>query len=48
MERLIGRRRECPELGRVAVLDVDHAAVLAHRCDWEATQSSPSVPSPTR
>jgi trehalose synthase len=37
MERLIRRRRECPELGwgRVTVLDVDPPAVLAHRCDWE-------------
>jgi maltose alpha-D-glucosyltransferase/alpha-amylase len=37
MERLIRRRRECPELGwgKPTVLDVPHAGVLAHRCDWE-------------
>jgi len=36
MERLIRRRRECPELGwgRSTVLDAGHAAVLAHRADW--------------
>ncbi len=36
MERLIRRRRECPELGWGActVLDVAEPAVLAHRCDW--------------
>jgi trehalose synthase len=36
MERLIRRRRECPELGwgSPTVLDVDHPAVLALRCDW--------------
>ena len=36
MERLIRRRRECPELGwgRPTLLDAGHAAVLAHRVDW--------------
>jgi maltose alpha-D-glucosyltransferase/alpha-amylase len=36
MERLIRRRRECPELGWGActVLEAGHAAVLAHRADW--------------
>jgi maltose alpha-D-glucosyltransferase/alpha-amylase len=39
MERLIRRRRECPELGwgRCTVLDAGHAAVLAHRADWEGS-----------
>jgi maltose alpha-D-glucosyltransferase/alpha-amylase len=39
MERLIRRRRECPELGwaRWTVLDAGHAAVLAHRADWEGS-----------
>jgi maltose alpha-D-glucosyltransferase/alpha-amylase len=37
MERLIRRRRECPELGwgRCTVLDAGHPAVLAHRTDWD-------------
>ncbi|HSK16301.1 MAG TPA: alpha-amylase family protein [Gaiellaceae bacterium] len=37
MERLIRRRRECPEIGwgRATVLDVGTSAVLAHRCDWD-------------
>jgi trehalose synthase len=37
MERMIRRRKECPELGwgRGRVLDTGDAAVLAHRCDWE-------------
>jgi trehalose synthase len=37
MERLIRRRRECPELGwgRCTVLDAGHPAVLAHRADWD-------------
>jgi glycosidase len=37
MERLIRRRRECPEIGwgKVALLDADDPAVLAHRCDWD-------------
>jgi trehalose synthase len=36
MERLIRRRRECPELGwgRCTVLDAGEAAVFAHRADW--------------
>jgi maltose alpha-D-glucosyltransferase/alpha-amylase len=38
MERLIRRRRECPELGwgEWALLDQDDPAVLAHRADWDA------------
>jgi maltose alpha-D-glucosyltransferase/alpha-amylase len=37
MERLIRRRRECPELGwgEWALLDPGDKAVFAHRCDWE-------------
>ena len=37
MERLIRRRKECPEigLGRYARLDPGVPEVLAHRCDWE-------------
>jgi maltose alpha-D-glucosyltransferase/alpha-amylase len=37
MERLIRRRRECPEIGwgEMTVLDVEDNAVLAHRCDWD-------------
>ena len=37
MERLIRRRRECPELGwgTWALLDAGDDAVFAHRCDWE-------------
>jgi trehalose synthase len=37
MERLIRRRRECPELGwgSWALLDAGDDAVLAHRCDWD-------------
>ncbi|UGS38496.1 Trehalose synthase/amylase TreS [Capillimicrobium parvum] len=37
MERLIRRRRECPELGwgRCTPLDSGHPAVFAHRADWE-------------
>jgi maltose alpha-D-glucosyltransferase/alpha-amylase len=37
MERLIRRRRECPELGwgRATLLDAGHAAVFCHRVDWE-------------
>jgi maltose alpha-D-glucosyltransferase/alpha-amylase len=36
-ERLIRRRRECPELGfgAMTVLDAGAESVLAHRCDWE-------------
>jgi len=37
MERLIRRRRECPELGwgTWELLDAKDDAVFAHRCDWE-------------
>jgi trehalose synthase len=37
MERLIRRRRECPEFGwgTWALLDAGDDAVFAHRCDWE-------------
>jgi maltose alpha-D-glucosyltransferase/alpha-amylase len=37
MERLIRRRRECPELGwgRWALLDPGDPAVFAHRADWD-------------
>jgi trehalose synthase len=37
MERLIRRRRECPEFGwgTWALLDTGDDAVFAHRCDWE-------------
>jgi trehalose synthase len=36
MERLIRRRRECPELGWGAptLLDTGEGSVFAHRCDW--------------
>ena len=36
-ERLIRRRRECPEIGfgELTVLDAGARSVLAHRCDWE-------------
>jgi maltose alpha-D-glucosyltransferase/alpha-amylase len=36
-ERLIRRRRECPELGfgALTLLDTGADSVLAHRCDWE-------------
>jgi hypothetical protein len=39
MERLVRRRRECPELGwgRCTILDAGHAAVLCHRVDWEGS-----------
>ncbi len=39
MERLIRRRRECPELGwgRCTLLEAGHAAVLAHRADWDGS-----------
>jgi len=39
MERLIRRRRECPELGwgDWAVLEQDDAAVFAHRSDWDGS-----------
>jgi trehalose synthase len=37
MERLIRRRRECPELGwgEWALLDTGNSSVFAHRCDWD-------------
>ena len=37
-ERLIRRRRECPELGfgSLTVLDVGNDAVFAHRVDWDS------------
>jgi trehalose synthase len=39
MERLIRRRRECPELGWGAwtLLDAGRPEVLAHRADWEGS-----------
>jgi maltose alpha-D-glucosyltransferase/alpha-amylase len=39
MERLIRRRRECPELGwgRVTLLGAGDRAVLAHRADWDGS-----------
>ena len=39
MERLIRRRRECPELGwgRCELLDGGDPAVLAHRVDWDGS-----------
>jgi glycosidase len=38
-ERLIRRRRECPELGfgTFALLETGAPSVLAHRCDWEGS-----------
>jgi maltose alpha-D-glucosyltransferase/alpha-amylase len=38
-ERLIRRRRECPEIGHGdwAVLDVEAPGVLVHRCDWDGS-----------
>ena len=49
MERMIRRRRECPELGwgEVTLLDAGDPAVFAHRADWDEQQrSSPSTRSP--
>jgi trehalose synthase len=39
MERLIRRRRECPEIGWGActLLDAGHDAVFAHRADWDGS-----------
>jgi trehalose synthase len=39
IERLIRRRRECPELGwgQVTLLDAGDPAVLAHRADWDGS-----------
>jgi trehalose synthase len=36
-ERLIRRRRECPEIGfgTLEILDAGVSAVFAHRCDWD-------------
>jgi maltose alpha-D-glucosyltransferase/alpha-amylase len=36
-ERLIRRRRECPEFGfgELTLLETGAPSVLAHRCDWE-------------
>jgi trehalose synthase len=36
-ERLLRRRRECPELGfgTLELLETGEASVFAHRCDWE-------------
>jgi maltose alpha-D-glucosyltransferase/alpha-amylase len=38
-ERLIRRRRECPELGfgTFELLETGARSVLAHRCDWEGS-----------
>jgi maltose alpha-D-glucosyltransferase/alpha-amylase len=38
-ERLIRRRRECPELGfgTLEVLEAGAPSVLAHRCDWDGS-----------
>jgi maltose alpha-D-glucosyltransferase/alpha-amylase len=39
-ERLIRRRRECPELGfgTLEILDTgDAPSVIAHRCDWDGS-----------
>ena len=39
MERLIRRRRECPELGwgEWELLDPGDTAIFAHRCDWDGS-----------
>ena len=39
MERLIRRRRECPELGwgRVTILDAGDPAVFAHQAEWDGS-----------
>jgi glycosidase len=38
-ERLIRRRRECPEIGfgKLTLLETGVPSVLAHRCDWEGS-----------
>jgi maltose alpha-D-glucosyltransferase/alpha-amylase len=38
-ERLIRRRRECPEIGfgTLELLDAGAPSVLAHRCDWDGS-----------
>ena len=40
MERLIRRRRECPEFGwgATTVLDTGDNCVLAHQCEWEGSR----------
>ena len=50
MERLIRRRRECPELGwgRCTPLDSGHPAVFAHRATGRTAPSSRCTPSPTQ
>lgn len=37
-EKLIRRRRECPEIGfgELQLLDTGSAGVIAHRCDWDS------------
>jgi maltose alpha-D-glucosyltransferase/alpha-amylase len=39
MERLIRRRRECPEIGwgTLTLLEQADTAILAHRCDWRGS-----------
>src|SRR4051794_19304977 len=39
MERLIRRRRECPELGwgQITLIDPGDPAVFAHRADWQGS-----------
>jgi trehalose synthase len=39
MQRLIRRRRETPELGwgTSTLIETEHPAVFAHRCDWEGS-----------
>ena len=38
-ERLIRRRRECPEIGfgSLEILDAGAPSVFAHRCDWDGS-----------
>jgi trehalose synthase len=40
MERLIRRRRECPEFGwgTMTVLEASDDAVLAHQCEWDGNR----------
>jgi trehalose synthase len=40
MERLIRRRRECPEFGwgKATVLDAGDNSVLMHQCEWEGSR----------
>jgi glycosidase len=39
VQRLIRRRRETPELGwgTSTLIETEHPAVFAHRCDWEGS-----------